>query len=103
VVIGETAVVGDRVRIYHGVTLGAKTPTAERIEPADEPGLTPGRHPVVGDDVVIYAGATLPGWITIGRGAVIGGNVCLTKNVPPGTVVTQAVARSDEHDSGSGI
>ena len=87
VVIGETAVIGERVRIYQNVTLGAKSiPTdgdghAVKGQP---------RHPVVEDEVVIYAGATVLGRVTIGRGSVIGGNVWLTRSVPPGSVVTQA-------------
>lgn len=87
VVIGETAVIGQRVRLYQAVTLGAKR------FPVDENGqLIKGgaRHPVVEDDVVIYAGATILGRVTIGRGAVIGGNVWLTRSVPPGSQVTQA-------------
>jgi serine O-acetyltransferase len=87
VVIGETAVIGERVRIYQAVTLGAKR------FPTDAQGqLQKGlpRHPVVEDDVVIYAGATILGRVTLGRGAVIGGNVWLTHDVPPGGNVTQA-------------
>jgi serine O-acetyltransferase len=89
VVIGETAVIGDRVRLYQAVTLGA------RSFPADANGmLTKGlpRHPIVEDDVVIYAGATILGRVTIGRGSVIGGNVWLTESVPPGSAVHQACA-----------
>jgi serine O-acetyltransferase len=100
VVIGETAVIGERVRLYHGVTLGAKR------FPVDESGvLVKGipRHPIVEDDVVIYAGATILGRITIGRGSTIGGNVWLTRDVPPNSNVSQAQARSDSHDEGSGI
>jgi serine O-acetyltransferase len=87
VVIGETAVIGKRVRIYQAVTLGAKR------FPIDADGtLQKGlpRHPVVEDDVVIYAGATVLGRVTIGRGAVIGGNVWVTHDVAPGSNVTQA-------------
>jgi serine O-acetyltransferase len=87
VVIGETAVIGERVRLYQAVTLGAKT------FPSDgNGGLQKGlpRHPIVEDDVVIYAGATVLGRITIGKGSVIGGNVWITRNVPPGSVITQA-------------
>ncbi|VTU45938.1 serine O-acetyltransferase EpsC [Variovorax sp. PBL-E5] len=87
VVIGETAVIGQRVRIYQAVTLGAKR------FPVDGHGLLQKglpRHPVVEDEVVIYAGATILGRVTIGRGAVIGGNVWLTADVPPGASVTQA-------------
>ncbi|WP_232845125.1 LbetaH domain-containing protein [Paracoccus onubensis] len=87
VVIGETAVIGRNVRIYQQVTLGAK-----RFESDGDGGLVKGlpRHPLVGDDVVIYAGATILGRIEIGKGALIGGGVWLTDSVPPGAIVTQA-------------
>ena len=90
VVIGETAVNGDRVRLYQAVTLGAKS------FPADGDGtLVKGdpRHPIVENDVVIYAGATVLGRVTVGAGSVIGGNVWLTQSVPPGTTVTHASLR----------
>lgn len=86
-VIGETAIVGNHVRLHQGVTLGARnfdgadSDAARRGEP---------RHPIVEDDVVIYPGATLLGRIRIGRGAIIGGNVSLTQDVPPGARVEQA-------------
>ncbi len=87
VVVGETSVIGDRVRIYQGVTLGAKSfPLDEHGKPIK--GID--RHPIVEDDVVIYAGATILGRITIGRGSSIGGNVWLTQTVPPGSRVTQS-------------
>ncbi|MCE4538634.1 serine O-acetyltransferase [Pelomonas sp. P7] len=91
VVIGETAVLGRGVRIYQNVTLGAKSiPTdGEGQAVKGEP-----RHPIVEDEVVIYAGATVLGRVTIGRGAVIGGNVWLTRSVAPGSVVTQADTQS---------
>ena len=92
VVIGETAVIGQHVRLYQAVTLGAKR------FPADENGVLikgNARHPIVEDDVVIYAGATILGRITIGKGSTIGGNVWLTQNVPPGSNVTQAQMRSN--------
>jgi serine O-acetyltransferase len=91
VVIGETAIIGDNVRIYQAVTLGAR-----HFPTDDEGNLIKGdaRHPVVEDDVVIYAGATILGRITIGRGSTIGGNVWLTQSVPPNSVVTQATARN---------
>jgi serine O-acetyltransferase len=92
VVIGETAILGQRVRLYQHVTLGAKR------FPADANGAlikgTP-RHPIVEDDVVIYAGATILGRITIGAGATIGGNVWLTQSVPPESNVTQAQMRNE--------
>jgi serine O-acetyltransferase len=87
VVIGETAVIGRNVRIYQAVTLGAK-----RFEVSGNGELRKSypRHPIVEDDVVIYAGATILGRITIGRGSSIGGNVWLTESVPPGSRITQA-------------
>jgi serine O-acetyltransferase len=88
VVIGETTIIGERVRLYQGVTLGAKSmPLDENGNPVK--GIA--RHPIVEDDVVIYSGATILGRVTIGRGAVIGGNVWLTRSVEPGERVTQAV------------
>ncbi|WP_137009692.1 serine O-acetyltransferase EpsC [Aquitalea aquatilis] len=87
VVIGETAVIGERVRLYQAVTLGAK-----RFEQGEDGSLLKGqpRHPIVEDDVVIYAGATVLGRITIGRASSIGGNVWLTRSVPPGSQISQA-------------
>jgi len=93
VVIGETTIVGERVRLYQAVTLGAKR------FPADAEGnLIKGvpRHPIVEDDVVIYAGATVLGRITIGHGSSIGGNVWLTHSVPPGSNITQAQMRTSD-------
>ena len=86
VVIGETAIIGRNVRLYQAVTLGAK-----RFDVDADGALVKGnaRHPIVEDDVVIYAGATILGRITIGQGSTIGGNVWLTKSVPPGSTITQ--------------
>jgi serine O-acetyltransferase len=92
VVIGETTVIGDRVRVYQAVTLGAKRFPRD-AEGHLEKGLA--RHPIVEDDVVIYAGATILGRVTLGRSAVIGGNVWLTHDVAPGANVTQAISRND--------
>jgi len=92
--------IGAGVRLYHGVTLGAKsfrTDSTGRLEKGIE------RHPIVEDEVVIYANATILGRITIGRGSVIGGNVWLTRDVPPGSVISQALARSDRFGDGGGI
>lgn len=100
VVIGETCEIGERVRLYQGVTLGA------RDFPSGGDGkLLRGlpRHPVVGDDVVIYAGATILGRVSIGSGTTISGNVWLTRSVPPGSRVSQAHARHVRHGQGSGI
>jgi serine O-acetyltransferase len=90
VVIGETAEIGQRVRLYQAVTLGAK-----RFPLDAEGNLQKGlpRHPIVEDDVVIYAGATILGRVTIGKGAVIGGNVWLTNDVPAGGRIAQAASR----------
>ncbi|QOJ24914.1 MAG: serine acetyltransferase [Gammaproteobacteria bacterium] len=100
VVIGETAIIGRNVRLYQAVTLGAKR------FPVDEHGiLVKGnlRHPIVEDDVVIYAGATVLGRITIGRGSTIGGNVWLTHSIPPGSHIMQAQTRTEVFEGGAGI
>ncbi len=89
VVIGETAVIGRHCRIYQGVTLGALS------FPKDSDGsLIKGiaRHPILEDDVTVYAGATILGRITIGKGAIIGGNVWVTRNVEAGARVVQEKA-----------
>ncbi|MDX2259130.1 MAG: serine O-acetyltransferase EpsC [Hyphomicrobiaceae bacterium] len=97
VVIGETCRIGDRVRLYQAVTLGAK-----RFLKDEDGALIKGRerHPIVEDDVVIYAGATILGLLVIGRGSIIGGNVWLTRSVPPGSHVVQAQAQCDVFDQG---
>ncbi len=85
VVIGETTDIGNNVKIYQGVTLGALSTTrAERVN-----GTRPTkRHPTLGDNVTIYSGATILGGDTsIGDGSVIGGNVFLIKSVPPGSKI----------------
>ncbi|HEX8493930.1 MAG TPA: serine O-acetyltransferase EpsC [Pyrinomonadaceae bacterium] len=87
VVIGGTAIIGNNVKLYQGVTLGAfsfdKDAAGQLVRDTK-------RHPTIEDDVVIYAGATILGGETvIGRGSVIGGNVWLTHSVPPGTRVLQ--------------
>jgi serine O-acetyltransferase len=86
VVIGETAILGARVRVFQGVTLGAKSLPLENAR-ATLRGVP--RHPIVEDDVTLYSGATILGRVTIGRGSVIGGNVWLTHDVPAGSRVTQ--------------
>ena len=87
VVIGETAEIGDNVKLYQGVTLGALS------FPKDACGMIikgAKRHPTIEDDVTIYAGATILGAVVIGRGSVIGGNVWLTHSTEPGTRITIA-------------
>jgi serine O-acetyltransferase len=91
VVIGETAVIGNRVRLYQAVTLGARS---FPVGPQGELQKGNARHPIVEDDVVIYAGATILGRVTIGRGSTIGGNVWLTRSVPPGSQITQAQSQA---------
>jgi serine O-acetyltransferase len=82
VVIGETTEIGNGVRLYQGVTLGARSfPLDERGHPVK--GIP--RHPIVEDDVIVYSGATILGRITVGAGSIIGGNVWLTRSVPPGS------------------
>jgi serine O-acetyltransferase len=93
VVIGETAVIGERVRIFQGVTLGAKS---FPLDGDGNPVKGVDRHPIVEDDVVIYAGATILGRVTIGKGSSIGGNVWLTRSVPPGSKITQGKSQSEE-------
>ncbi|MEN6307520.1 MAG: serine O-acetyltransferase EpsC [Anaerohalosphaeraceae bacterium] len=91
VVIGETAVIGNNVKNYQGVTLGAVS------FPKDEQGnIIRGkkRHPTLDDDVTVYAEATILGDIIIGKGAVIGGNVWIRESVPAGAVVTIATPES---------
>jgi serine O-acetyltransferase len=100
VVVGETSVIGRNVRIYQGVTLGAKSfPLDEHGNPIK--GID--RHPIVEDDVVVYAGATILGRITIGKGSSVGGNVWVTRSVPPGSRVTQAEANEQRFSHGAGI
>ena len=84
IVIGETAVMGNRVKLYQGVTLGALS--------VDKRMARTKRHPTIGDDVVIYANATILGGDTvIGNGSRIGGNVWLTRSVSAHSVVTPTV------------
>ena len=85
-VIGETCIIGRNVRLYQGVTLGAKS------FPSDDSGqLIKGipRHPIVEDDVIVYSGATILGRVTIGEGSVIGGNVWVTRSVDAGERLLQ--------------
>ncbi|MBU1410393.1 serine O-acetyltransferase [Myxococcota bacterium] len=100
IVIGETTIIGANVRLYQGVTLGAKSfPVDEHGNPLK--GMP--RHPIVEDDVTIYAGATILGRVTIGRGAVIGGNVWVTTSVPPAATITQGRPIMTGYLDGDGI
>jgi serine O-acetyltransferase len=82
IVVGETTLIGNRVRIYQGVTLGALS-VRDRGRTDKPQGKQ--RHPTIEDDVIIYANATILGGSTvIGQGAVVGGNAWITYSVPPG-------------------
>ncbi|MDR3127095.1 MAG: serine acetyltransferase [Tannerellaceae bacterium] len=92
VVIGETAIIGNNVRLYQGVTLGAKKYT---LDDNGEPLSIP-RHPVIEDNVTIYSNTSVLGRITIGRDSIIGGNVWLTHDVPPRSKISQGRAVEDK-------
>ena len=100
VVIGSTCIIGNNVKIYQGVTLGAKS------FPLDDDGNPIKgtlRHPIVEDNVIIYAQATILGRIRIGRNSVIGGNVWVTNSLPPNSKVIQLKAREVDFNDGAGI
>jgi serine O-acetyltransferase len=99
VVIGETTVIGNRVRLYQGVTLGAKRLTYDE----DGNPLNIPRHPILEDNVVVYANANILGRITIGRDSTIGGNVWLTTDVPAGSRILQQKAIVSSFYDGAGI
>lgn len=103
VVVGATAIIGRNVKLYQGVTLGARS----FVRDADNnpvKGLP--RHPVVGNDVVIYSNTTVLGRVTIGDGAVVGGNLWLTESVAPGEMLVQArpdnIVRITKHKTKTG-
>ena len=86
VVIGATCIIGNNVKLYQGVTLGAKSfPLDENGNPIK--GIA--RHPILEDDVIVYSNATILGRITIGKGATIGGNIWVTDSVPAGSRTVQ--------------
>lgn len=90
IVIGETTIIGNHVKLYQGVTLGALS--------VDKKDATTKRHPTIEDEVVIYAGATiLGGNTTVGKGSIIGGNVWLTRSVPAGSKVYYSASMSNEN------
>jgi len=99
VVIGETCIIGDHVRLYQGVTLGA---VRFRMDDNGLPLKIP-RHPILEDNVVVYANANILGRITIGRDSTIGGNVWLTNSVPPGSRILQQKAIVSSFFDGLGI
>ena len=86
VVIGATCIIGNHVKLYQGVTLGAKS---FPLDTEGNPIKGIPRHPIIEDDVVVYSNATILGRITIGRGATIGGNIWVTEDVPAGARLVQ--------------
>lgn len=100
VVIGETCIIGDHVRIYQGVTLGAKR---FELDKAGNPVKNLPRHPIIEDGVVIYSNANILGRITIGRNSVIGGSVWVTRSVPPNSRLQQQKAVESSFINGLGI
>ncbi len=100
VVIGETCIIGNNVRIYQGVTLGARS---FKLDTDGNPIKGVPRHPIVEDDVIIYSGATVLGRVTIGHGSTIGGNVWLTQDLPPNSRILQGRPREAMFETGGGI
>jgi serine O-acetyltransferase len=100
VVIGSTCIIGNHVKIYQGVTLGAKS---FELDNQGNPVKGIPRHPIVEDNVVIYAGATILGRITIGKNSVIGGNVWITQDVPANSKIVQTRAKESTFSWGAGI
>ena len=104
VVIGETTVIGDNCKLYQGVTLGAVS-----FPHNDEGQIIRGnkRHPTLEDDVIVYSNTSILGDVTIGKGATIGGNIFLTRSIPPGCTVTAKQAelhyRNRHHSLDRGV
>lgn len=90
VVIGATAIIGKNVKLYQGVTLGAKS---FPLDSDGNPIKGIPRHPIIEDNVVIYSNATILGRITIGEGATIGGNIWVTEDVAKGAIIAQSKAK----------
>ena len=99
VVIGETAIIGNHVSLYQGVTLGAKSFKYD----AEGNMLNVPRHPIIEDNVTIYSNASVLGRITIGHHSVIGGNIWLTHDVPPYSRILQSKAVDVSFQGGLGI
>jgi serine O-acetyltransferase len=100
VVIGSTCIIGKNVKLYQGVTLGAKS---FPLDEAGNPIKGIPRHPIVEDNVIIYAQATILGRITIGANSVIGGNVWVTSSIPPNSRLVQFKAKESDFSDGAGI
>jgi serine O-acetyltransferase len=100
VVIGSTCIIGKNVKLYQGVTLGAKS---FPLDDGGNPIKGIPRHPIVEDNVIIYAQATILGRIRIGANSVIGGNVWVTNSLPPNTKLIQSKAKEAGFNDGGGI
>jgi serine O-acetyltransferase len=100
IVIGETTIIGRNVTLYQGVTLGAKS---FPLDSEGNPIKGINRHPIVEDNVIIYAGATILGRVTIGEGSVIGGNVWITRDIAPYSKILQGKPVSVGFEDGAGI
>ena len=99
-VIGETCIIGNNVKLFQGVTLGARS---FKLDGEGNPIKGIARHPIVEDDVTIYSGATILGRVTIGKGSMIGGNVWLTQDLPANSKVVQGRPRETLFEMGGGI
>ena len=100
VVIGATCIIGDNVKLYQGVTLGALSfPLDENGNPIK--GIP--RHPILEDDVIVYSNATILGRITIGKGSIIGANIWITENVSPNTKIYKSFRDNSTNLNGYGI
>ncbi|MBP7280993.1 MAG: serine acetyltransferase [Leptospiraceae bacterium] len=100
VVIGETCIIGNNVRLYQGVTLGAKKFS---LDDSGNPLKDEQRHPIIEDNVVIYSNANILGRVVVGKNSVIGGNVWITNDVPANSKITQAKVVQEHFFFGSGI
>ena len=100
IVIGSTTIIGSNVKLYQGVTLGAK---GFALDEFGNPVKGIPRHPIVEDNVVVYSNASILGRITIGHDSVIGGNIWITNDLPPYSKIVQNRAKSAEFIFGAGI
>lgn len=92
VVIGATSIIGNNVKLYQGVTLGAKS---FPLDAEGNPIKGIPRHPILEDDVIVYSNATILGRITIGKGATVGGNIWVTEDVPAGARIVQRKTKDE--------
>ena len=94
VVIGATSILGNHVKLYQGVTLGAKS---FPLDKSGNPIKGIPRHPILEDDVIVYSNATILGRITIGKGATVGGNIWVTEDVPANTKLIQRKQKKEKN------